>query len=102
MEKLNLSPGKYHSRHVKVTDDILRKKRIAIKTRELKSRRNLNKKIKSSLRHRKKNIEGITYESGCALLTEPAIPISQSTFDPESDNDNCGYPFGFGNERIRQ
>lgn len=48
-----------------------------MKTPAYKKRRMLLKKLRSAVRHRKEGVEGVTYETNCALLTEPAIPANE-------------------------
>lgn len=46
---------------------------------------------RTALLHRRENDEGTTYESGVALLTEPAVPLSMNIENFDHLNDNSGY-----------
>jgi hypothetical protein len=48
-----------------------------MKTPAFKKTPGIKKKARSGLRHHKENIEGITYKSNCAFLTDSAVPINE-------------------------
>lgn len=93
--KVNLSAGKHHATHAFRSNHIAELRRKKINTPEFKKKRMANKKLRSALRHRKEKQEGTTYESNCALLTEPAVQRKNmlenqnnavhTVFDEESD-----------------
>lgn len=58
------------------------RRRSRIGSKEFKKRRLTLNKIRSTLRHRKKNAESVTYEINCTLLTTPAVQNQQN----ENDN----------------
>ncbi|XP_015120753.1 uncharacterized protein LOC107043683 [Diachasma alloeum] len=68
-DKITLSPGKYHSRHIAKYDRAHLRTRNIINTHQFKQHRAQQKKIRAALRYRKKNQEGLTYESNCGRLT---------------------------------
>lgn len=84
-DKVQLSPGRHHQKHIARVDKRLLRRREYTKTREFKIRRNLNKKIRSGLRHLRENNEGTTYESNCGLFRQSAVP------DEEQQNVECEF-----------
>lgn len=51
----------------------------------------LLKKLRSAVRYKKEGVEGVTYETNCALLTEPAIPANEEN-DSSNEEDLCEIP----------
>lgn len=47
---------------------------------------------RAALRYRKENIEGVTYESNCSLLSEPAIQAEEQVTCPDFVNDENENP----------
>lgn len=92
LEKISLSPGKHHSRHVSRAQKALLKRRQLIKSVSYKKRRNELKRNRAALLHRKENIEGVTYESNCSLLSEPAIETEKQVTCPDFINDSDENP----------
>ncbi|XP_011685184.1 PREDICTED: uncharacterized protein LOC105448359 [Wasmannia auropunctata] len=91
-KRINLYPGKYHTQYVLKKQRILLKRRELIKTPEYKKRRMQLKKLCSVVRHRKENVEGVTYETNCALLTEPAVPVDEENNSDSEEEDLCEIP----------
>ncbi|XP_011883888.1 PREDICTED: uncharacterized protein LOC105571031, partial [Vollenhovia emeryi] len=73
---VNLSPGRHHSQHVSKVQKTAIKRRALI-TSAFKKRRMALKKLRTALRYRKENSEGVTYESNCALLSEPTVELEK-------------------------
>ncbi|XP_048514968.1 uncharacterized protein LOC125501888 [Athalia rosae] len=61
----------------------------------LKTKRNELKRNRAALRYRKENVEGVTYESNCALLSEPAIQTEEQVTCPDFVNDPNENPVVF-------
>lgn len=86
LKKLCKSPGKHHSRHVLASQKTLQRRRQLMKTSAYKKRRMHLKKLRVALRHKKENVEGITYQSNVDLLNELAEE-DKSDLEEEDNND---------------
>lgn len=62
------SPGKHRYRYAQRVQKTVIKRRHQILTPEYKKRRLALKKMRTALRHRRENREGITYQTNCTLL----------------------------------
>lgn len=83
VQKINLASSKHLTRHISSRQRILLRRRTLIRTHEYKKSRMRSKKLRAMLRHQKENQEGVTYQSNCSLLTQPAVPDKEI-----EDNDN--------------
>ncbi|XP_011859310.1 PREDICTED: uncharacterized protein LOC105556809 [Vollenhovia emeryi] len=89
LKSAGLSPGKHFSKHIAKTQRVLQRRRILTKAPEYKKRRLALKKLRTALRHRKENVEGITYQSNCTLLDKPEEDRNNKTVQhTSSDEEN--------------
>ncbi|XP_024891144.1 uncharacterized protein LOC112466982 [Temnothorax curvispinosus] len=85
--QIQLSSGKHHLRHISKTDKTYLQRKARINTHQYKKKRMEQKKLRSILRYRRENSEGLTYESNCGLLTQPAVPIEEENNERDNESD---------------
>lgn len=90
LENLNLKPGNRLKQYNIRSQKLLTDRRLKIKKPEFKKKRLFKKKQRAALRYRIENVEGVTYETNCALLSEPGIVTETRNEDNDSNTQVLG------------
>ncbi|XP_043286870.1 uncharacterized protein [Venturia canescens] len=78
LKSSSMSPGKHCQRYLKKLEKTRDETRRRMRTLEFKKRRLNLKKIRTALRHRTEDREGLTYETNCTLLDAPGENVDNN------------------------